>query len=269
MAYAPALEREVALKMVIEGESMRLSGKTAVVTGAGGGIGRAICLRLARDGARVAVTDLKRENSERVAQEIRDLGGAAVGYQTDVTNAAEVTDTVRRIMDEFGHVDILVNNAGGSAALLGKLSRFKDTTEEVWSWVVNLNLFGTMRFIHAVLGQMVERRYGKIVNIASIAAEVGIIDRVDYSAAKGGVVAMTKALAMEVGSCGVTVNSVSPGLISRTGETEPSDGTYVGRNGSADEVAALVAFLASAEADFITGVNYTIDGGRTLGPTGR
>lgn len=252
-----------------KGEKMKLSGKTAIVTGAGGGIGRAICLRLASEGARVAVTDLKSENAENVAREIRAQGGGASGYKADVTDSGEVREVAQRILADFGGIDILVNNAGGSAALIGKLNRFKDTTEAVWSWVVDLNLFGTMRFIHAVLGHMTERRSGKIINIASIAAEVGIIDRVDYSAAKAGVVAMTKALAMEVGPDGITVNSVSPGLISRGGETVPSDGTYVGRTGSPREVAALVAFLASAEADFITGVNYTIDGGRTLGPTGR
>lgn len=248
---------------------MKLKDKIALVTGAGGGIGRAICLRLAAEGAIVAVSDLKRENAEKVAEEICAAGGHAAGYKADVTNSAEVKDTVRKALDDFGQIDILVNNAGGSAALLGKLSSFKDTTEDVWSWVIDLNLHGTMRFIHAVINHMIERNTGKIINIASIAAEVGIIDRVDYSAAKGGVISMTKALAMETGSYGITVNCVSPGLISRTEETAPSDGTYVGRSGDQKEVAALVAFLASPEADFITGVNYTIDGGRTLGPTGR
>ena len=248
---------------------MKLTGKIALVTGAGGGIGRAICLRLATEGATIAVTDLKQENAEKVAAEIRAAGGNAKGYQADVTNSAEVKETVRRVLADFGRVDILVNNAGGSAGLLGKLSNFKDTTEEIWSRVIDLNLHGTMRFIHALINGMVERRSGKIINISSIAAEVGIIDRVDYSAAKGGVVSMTKALAMEVGPYGVTVNCISPGLISRTAETTPSDGTYVGRTGDQKEVAALVAFLASSEADFITGANYTIDGGRTLGPTGR
>ena len=245
---------------------MRIDGKIALVTGAGGGIGRAICLRLASEGASVAVADLRLENAEKVAAEIRTAGGRAIGLKADVTRSVEVRDAVQKAVHEFGRIDILVNNAGGSAALLKKLSKFKDTTEEVWSWVIDLNLHGTLRFIQAVLKDMVERKSGKIINIASIAGEVGIVDRVDYSAAKGGVISMTKALAMEVGAQGVTVNCVSPGLISRTTETAPSDGTYVGRNGDQKEVAALVAFLASPEADFITGVNYTIDGGRTLGP---
>ena len=245
---------------------MRIDGKIALVTGAGGGIGRAICLRLASEGASVAVADLRLENAEKVAAEIRTAGGRAIGLKADVTRSVEVRDAVQKAVHEFGRIDILVNNAGGSAALLKKLSKFKDTTEEVWSWVIDLNLHGTLRFIQAVLKDMVERKSGKIINIASIAGEVGIVDRVDYSAAKGGVISMTKALAMEVGAQGVTVNCVSPGLISRSTETAPSDGTYVGRNGDQKEVAALVAFLASPEADFITGVNYTIDGGRTLGP---
>ena len=249
-----------------KGLKMRLKDKIALVTGAGGGIGRAICMRLASEGACVAVTDLRLENAEKVAAEIRTAGGRAIGLKADVTRSVEVLDAVQKALHDFGRIDILVNNAGGSAALIGKLSKFKDTTEDVWSWVIDLNLHGTLRFIHAVLKDMVERKSGKIINIASIAGEVGIVDRVDYSAAKGGVISMTKALAMEIGAQGVTVNCVSPGLISRSTETAPSDGTYVGRNGDQKEVAALVAFLASPEADFITGVNYTIDGGRTLGP---
>ncbi len=246
----------------------RMNGNTAVVTGAGGGIGRAICLRLAAEGARVAVTDLSLERASAVAAEIQAAGGDASGHALDVTRSEEVRKAFHDIVANMGPIDILVNNAGGSAALLGKLSRFKDAAPETWAWVIDLNLHGTMRCIQAVLGQMVERRRGRIVNIASIAAEVGLVDRVDYSAAKGGVVALTRALAMEVGGDGVNVNSVSPGLISRVSETGPSDGTYLGRNGGPAEVAALVAFLASPEAAYITGANYTIDGGRTLGPMG-
>lgn len=245
-----------------------LQGKTAVVTGAGGGIGRAICLRLAAEGATVAVTDLTLERASAVVAEIQAAGGSAGAYPLDVTRPAEVKQAFGDIAAALGPIDILVNNAGGSAALVGKLSRFKDADEETWAWVLDLNLHGTMRCIQAVLGQMIERRSGRIVNIASIAAEVGIVDRVDYSAAKGGVIAMTRALAMEVGGDGVTVNCVSPGLISRTPTSSPSDGTFVGRTGTPAEVASLVAFLASSEADFITGANYTIDGGRTLGPMG-
>ena len=248
---------------------MKLKNKIALVTGAGGGIGRAICLRLSAEGATVAVTDLSLENAKKVAEKIHAAGGRAAGYKADVTCSTQVRDTVHQVFNDFGPIDILVNNAGGSADLLGKLSNFKDTTEDIWSWVLDLNLHGTMRVIHAVINGMVERKSGKIINIASIAGEVGIINRVDYSAAKGGVISMSKALAMETGIYGITVNCVSPGLISRSKGTEPSDGTHVGRNGDQNEVAALVAFLASSEADFITGVNYTIDGGRTLGPTGR
>lgn len=246
----------------------RFEGRSVIVTGAGGAIGRAIAKRFAQEGAAVCVSDLKPEGAEAVAAEIRRAGGNAFGCRADVTKTADVAAMAERVLAECGRIDILVNNAGGSAGLLGKLTRFKDADEEVWSWVIDLNLNGTLRCIRAVLNSMVEHRYGRIINIASIAAAVGILDRVDYSAAKGGIVSLTKALAMEVGEYGVTVNAVSPGAIARRPEDSIPDGTFVGRMGAPEEVASLVAFLASEEAAFITGHDHIIDGGRVLGPTG-
>ncbi len=247
---------------------MKLNGRTALVTGAGGGIGRAIALRLAADGATVAVTDLTLERAEKVADEICRKNGRAAGFKMDVMNSAEVRKTIGNVLQKFERIDILVNNAGGSAGLLNKLSQFKDTTEEIWRWVIDLNLNGTLSCIHAVLPSMTEKRNGKIINIASIAGEVGIPERTDYSAAKAGIIAATKVLAMELGKYGINVNCISPGAI----ESRPCNlahGTYLGRTGTPDEIASMTAFLASEEASFITGVNYIVDGGRVLGPTGR
>ena len=244
----------------------RFEGRSVIVTGAAGAIGRAIAKRFAAEGAAVCVSDLKAEGAEAVAEEIRLMDGNAFGCGVDVTQTADVAAMAERVLAECGKIDILVNNAGGSAGLFGRLSRFRDAGEEVWSRVLDLNLHGTLRCIRAVLNPMIERRYGRIVSIASIAAAVGILDRVDYSAAKGGIVSLTKALAMEVGGYGVTVNSVSPGAIARRPTDSIPGGTYAGRMGTPEEVASLVAFLASEEAAFITGCDYIIDGGRVLGP---
>jgi NAD(P)-dependent dehydrogenase (short-subunit alcohol dehydrogenase family) len=172
-------------------------------------------------------------------------------------------------LEQFETIDILVNCAGGFAGAINRYSHFVDSDEEVWNWVFDVNLKGTLICTKAVIHHMIERGSGKIVNVGSIAGVVGIKKMADYSAAKGGIIAFTKALAMEVGTSGVNVNCVSPGLTERTpGSSHPSNGTYLGRSGNPEEIANLIAFLASDEADFITGQNYIIDGGRWLGPKG-
>lgn len=251
---------------------MNLQDKIAVVTGAGGAIGGAICLRLAEEGATVAATDRSAELAEKTVRKIAAAGGRAFAVALDVTVTRSVRSAVEEILERCGRIDILVNNAGGSAALRKALTEFKDAEEEIWQWVIDLNLCGTMRCVQAVLPGMIERRSGKIINISSIAAEVGIVQRSDYSAAKAGIIGFTKALALEVGKSNINVNCVSPGLIARypAGEEPevmpPSEGTYLNRQGRPSELAAMVAFLASEEAAFITGANYMVDGGRVLGP---
>lgn len=245
---------------------LRLQDKVALVTGAAKGIGRAIALRYAAEGAAVAVDDISLDGAQAVVEEIVAEGGQADAFGADVTKSAEVRAMVETVIGRFGKLDILVNNAGGGAALLGKTSAFKDMPEEVWKWVIDLNLHGTMICAQAVLEHMIERRYGKIINFGSIAGVCGLPNWAEYSAAKGAIISLTMALAMELGEYGINVNCISPGLIVPEPRPDLPRGTWLRRGGQPAEVAALAAFLASDEAGYITGANYLIDGGRTLGP---
>ena len=247
---------------------MNLKDKTAIVTGAASGIGKGIAIRLAADGAAVAGFDICLEKAEQTAEAIKNSGGTAVAIKADVTKYPEVKAGVNDVIARFGHVDILVNCAGGYREFV----EFKDKAEDAWRWAIDLNVNGTFNCIHAVINHMIGRRYGKIINIASIAAEVGIKRLVDYSAAKGAVVSLTRALAMEVGPHNINVNSVAPGAIVVEHNKRMSyenKGIYLPRaGGTAADVAAVVSFLASDDAAYVTGANYTVDGGRVLGPRG-
>lgn len=245
---------------------LKLQDKVAIVTGAARGIGRAIARRYAADGAIVAVDDLNRDGAKAVVAEIVAAGGQAAAFDANVTRSDEVSAMVEAVLARFGKVDILVNNAGGGAALRGKTSAFKDMDEDVWKWVLDLNVHGTMICTQAVLGSMVERRSGKIINFGSIAGVGGLLNWTEYAAAKGAIIAFTKSLAMEVGEYGINVNCLSPGAIMCEGPRDWTRGTWLRRGGEPEEVAALAAFLASDESDYITGANILIDGGRTLGP---
>ena len=247
---------------------MNYSLKTALVTGAGKNIGRAISLALAREGIHVIVSDINRENAEKVVSEILSAGGNAVAGVCDVSKKEEVFAVAEEARKMFGGVDILVNNAGGSAALFGKLSFFEDADIDTLDRVIDINLRGTMLCTKAVLPDMIKKKAGRVINMASIAGVCGIIERVDYSAAKGGVIAFSKALAMELGAKNITVNSISPGAINRDGGHQYNM-TFMGEDGHAGEpedIANMVLYLASDEARFITGQNFVVDGGRTLGP---
>ena len=253
--------------------------RVAVVTGAGGGIGLAISRRLAKDGFTVVVTDVSLARADVVRAELASNGMDAFAFELDVTKEQTY---VSKVFDDIfaaaGRIDVLVNNAGGSAGLIGKLSDFCDAEESTWEWVVNLNLFGTMRCIRASVNQMKRAKYGRIINLASIAGCCGLPGRADYSAAKSGIIGFSQALAMEVGHCGITVNCISPGVIERMRPdadgklpesclTHMTDGNWLGHTGTPDDIAAIVAFLASEEAGYITGTNTAVDGGRILGPT--
>lgn len=245
---------------------MNFQDKTAIVTGAASGIGKATALRLAREGARVAIVDINREKIEAVAETIHASGGTALPFVVDITKNTDVKRAVADVLAAYGQIDILVNNAGAGWQ---NATLFQDAPEGSWEWILDLNVKGTLYFTQAVLGSMTARRYGKIINVTSIAASVGIPRLAVYAASKGAVVSFTKSLAMELGPLQINVNCVSPALVALEAEPlEPCNGTFLGRKGSPDEFATIISFLASDEASFITGAEYLVDGGRTLGPRG-
>ena len=177
----------------------------------------------------------------------------------DVTKTESVRTAAERILSDFGRTDILVNNAGSWIPTL-----FSELTEEQWNRMIDLNLNGTFRVTRAFLPVMLREGYGRIINLGSIAGEVGLPRFCGYSVSKAGVIMMTRVLAMELAKKNITVNCVSPGMISEA--SRPTNGTWIGRCGDGEEVARLLLFLASDDAGFITGVDYTVDGGRILGP---
>lgn len=245
----------------------RFENQTVMVTGAGQNIGRCIALQFAAEGANVVVCDLHEETVGQTCAEAAALGAETYGAVFDVRDRARIAEVIREVTARFGGVDILVNNAGGSAALLHKLSDFVDADPQTLDFVIDVNLKGSMNCTQAVLPHMIGQRFGRIINMASIAAVCGLAGRADYSAAKAGLVGLTRALAMEVGRYDITVNCVSPGAIEHAGQEHQTHWTFIGadgRGGTHREIADTVLFLASQ--GYITGQNVQVDGGRTLGP---
>ena len=249
---------------------MRLKDRVAIVTGGSSGIGKAICKRMATEGAVVIVADIAIEQAKEVANELKALGAKAIALNVDVTKSQDTDQMVTSVLDEFGKVDILVNNAGGSPPEKGVF--FHDSKEEVWDWAIALNLKGVRNCTRAVINHMIKRKSGKIVSTASISGITGTLTKVDYSAAKAGVIGFTKALAKEVASYGINVNCVSPGPIAtplflsnkKELQEEAIQAVFLKRVGKPEEIANMVAFLASDEASFIVGQNFIVDGGRSL-----
>jgi 2-hydroxycyclohexanecarboxyl-CoA dehydrogenase len=253
--------------MIVNG---KFAQKTAIVTGAGSGIGREVALGLARDGANVVIADLSLERAQAVSKEISDIDGTALPVQVDVADADLVRTMVAVAIEEFGQIDILVSNAGWD-----KVMPFVSTDEALWDRVIAINYRGHLACTHAVVPHMVEAGSGKVVILASDAGRVGSSGEAVYSGAKGAAIAFSKALARETARQGINVNCVAPGLTDTPMLSNVSEGNEklmaaiirsipLGRVGTPEEVAKAVLFLASSDADYITGQTLSVNGGLSM-----
>lgn len=250
----------------------KLKDKTAIVTGGASGIGKAIALFFAREGARVAVLDIQEQAAEELVCAIQEEGGTAAAFRCDVSNQREVFEVFRAVVDRFGGLDILVNNAG-----ISHIGTVEDTTEEDFDRVYAVNVKGVYNCLKAGVQAMKERGGGAILNLASIVSSVGIPDRFAYSMSKGAVLTMTYSVACDCLKHNIRCNSIAPArvhtpfvdgylkkhypgreqeMFEKLSRTQP-----IGRMGRPEEIAALALFLCSDDAAFITGSNYAIDGG--------
>lgn len=246
-----------------------LTGKVAFITGASSGIGRASAIALAQQGAKVAVTARRIERLEALAKEIKDQGHEALAVKMDVTQKTDIEAAIAKTVETFGRLDILLNNAG-----VAEFTQFLQMTEEQWDKTIDTNLKGYFLVAQAAAREMAKNKWGRIINIASIASGgmgVGFPSIAHYCASKGGVVALTEALAAELAPMGILVNCIGPGLI----ETEMTKGILdnpqqtqafltripLKRAGKPEEIAAAVVFLASEESSYSTGATLYVDGG--------
>lgn len=244
---------------------MKLEGRTALVTGASRGIGRAIALALAQEGADVAINYMSSEAPAReLAKDITELGRRAIVVRADVGNYPDTFQMAQTVIQQFGQLDILVNNAGITSD-----KTFQKMDHAAWAKVMAINLDGVFNCTKAFIDNMTERQWGRVVNITSVIGQIGNFGQVNYAASKAGVAAFTKSLAKEVAAKGITVNAVAPGFIATDMVTEIPEQVQaklleqipMRRFGQADEVARACVYLCSSDGDYITGSELKINGG--------
>jgi 3-oxoacyl-[acyl-carrier protein] reductase len=253
---------------------MRFENQNAIVTGAGRGIGHAIALRLANEGARVASVSRSEENAKKTADEINSVRPDAANtatparsYAVDVADHAAVQKVGEQILKDFGKIDILVNNAGVTRDGLAMRMSIED-----WDTVINTNLRGAFNFTQSIMRAMIKQRSGRIINITSVIGMIGNAGQSNYAASKAGLIGLTKSLARELASRNITVNAVAPGFVTTDMTDVLSDEIKqtirsripLGKTGSPEDIANAVAFLASAEAAYITGQVLCVDGGMVM-----
>ena len=250
-----------------------MSNRVAMVTGGAQGIGKGIATALAAEGFRVAVADLNLTGAEQTAKEITAAGGTAIAVEIDVTRTASVESAVRAVEAALGPVEVVVNNAGWDDFM-----PFVKTTEEFWDKILDINFKGALRVIKAVVPGMMERGFGRVINIGSDAGRVGSSLEAVYSGAKGGIIAFTKTLAREVASKGITANTVCPGPTDTPALRKFAEGcgdaekvisgmaraVPMKRLGTPEDIGPAVAFLASDGAGFVTGQTLSVSGGLTM-----
>ena len=246
--------------------------KTALVTGAAAGIGKACAMRLAREGHKVGVLDLNLEGCQEVVAEIEAAGGKAIALQASIADRGQVETAVQQLRDAFGPVTIVVNNAG-----ISNFIPFEDLTDEDWDRMFIINTKGTFIVTQVVLPDMKAANWGRVVNISSSSAQTGSVEQVHYSASKGAVITMTRSLAQALGPYGITVNNIPPGAVMGTIMSEENKDRFkmpmdtlkrmipVGRTGVSEDIANACSWLCSEDSAFVTGSIVDINGGQYFG----